>query len=342
MKKTLLSLAAIALAWGVMGASYALTISDLFSNGDPLVDDAYAQLLNNYDAWWYTEASITACENAEDGITITSPIVTDEMMYEAPEYRIFVSPYRVEQLRSWDGSIDPSRIVMKKFKREWTATEFTVNLWLSDGLAADTPYYAFISPVDEYDGVWAPSQEFCFQISQNICMLDACDTFESIVNPAPIEPENNEENVNPEDIIGNEEWEEGVHGAACVWMDLAHVSHTVRWDKLSLTWTAVDWNEVDIAIFNPDEEIYEKLATVKMSDEKYVYTMRWNGEQNFLLTTSCGELRYKADAAMGEPQKDPEIVTPATGPAENILYIAIAAIVIYGAYTIFFRKSENN
>jgi hypothetical protein len=34
-----------------MGASYALTISDLFSNGDPLVDDAYAQLLNNYDAW---------------------------------------------------------------------------------------------------------------------------------------------------------------------------------------------------------------------------------------------------------------------------------------------------
>jgi hypothetical protein len=79
-----------------------------------------------------------------------------------------------------------------------------------------------------------------------------------------------------------------------------------------------------------------------MSDEKYVYTMRWNGEQNFLLTTSCGELRYKADAAMGEPQKDPEIVTPATGPAENILYIAIAAIVIYGAYTIFFRKSENN
>ena len=89
-----------------------------------------------------------------------------------------------------------------------------------------------------------------------------------------------------------------------------------------------------------DDEIFEKLATVNMSDEKYVYTMRWDGEQNFMLTNDCGEIRYKADANMSpEPEK---IVTPATGPAENVLYIAIAAIILYGAYTIFFRKSENN
>jgi hypothetical protein len=36
-----------------------------------------------------------------------------------------------------------------------------------------------------------------------------------------------------------------------------------------------------------------------------------------------------------------KIVTPATWPAENILYIAIAAIILYGAYAIFFRKSDD-
>jgi hypothetical protein len=47
-----------------------------------------------------------------------------------------------------------------------------------------------------------------------------------------------------------------------------------------------------------------------------------------VLTNDCGEVKYKADEGITttEPEK---IVPPATGPAENILYIAIAAIVIY-------------
>jgi hypothetical protein len=91
---------------------------------------------------------------------------------------------------------------------------------------------------------------------------------------------------------------------------------------------------------NPDEEIYEKLDTVKMSDEKYTYPMRWNWVHEFRLANDCGYVKYKAEEAI-EPEKTPEIVTPATWPAENILYIAIAAIVLYGAYVIFFRKAEN-
>ncbi len=62
----------------------------------------------------------------------------------------------------------------------------------------------------------------------------------------------------------------------------------------------------------------------------------------FRLTNDCGYTKYKAEEAIKPEEKTPEIVTPATGPAENILYIAIAAIVLYGAYVVFFRKSENN
>ena len=97
---------------------------------------------------------------------------------------------------------------------------------------------------------------------------------------------------------------------------------------------------IDIAIFNPNDEVFEKIATVKMSDEKYVYPMRWNGVQNFILTNECWQAKYKADEWIKEWEPE-KIVTPATGPAENIMYIAIAAIILYGAYAIFFRKSDN-
>jgi hypothetical protein len=33
-----------------------------------------------------------------------------------------------------------------------------------------------------------------------------------------------------------------------------------------------------------------------MSDEKFDYTMQWDGEQNFMLTNGCRDLYYKADA----------------------------------------------
>ena len=77
-----------------------------------------------------------------------------------------------------------------------------------------------------------------------------------------------------------------------------------------------------------------------MNDKKFDYKMQWDGEQNFMLTNGCKEVYYKADAKQtSEPEK--EVVPPATGPAENILYIAIAAIILYGAYVVFFRKAEN-
>lgn len=78
-----------------------------------------------------------------------------------------------------------------------------------------------------------------------------------------------------------------------------------------------------------------------MSDEKFSYTMQWNGEHNFSLTNGCKEVRYKADAAIKNDEPKPIPSTPATGPAENILYIAIAAIIIYALYSVMSKKSEN-
>ena len=337
MKKSLLSLASIILAWGVFSVSYALDIEDLFSGKNPVSDDVYAQLLNNDEARWYSDAPITSCSGDQNKISIESPIALDDTMYEVLEYRLFLSPYRIDKIKSEDPSVDVSKIITKQFNLEWSPSDTVFTVWADDGLELDTAYYGFVVPINEYDEIWTASKEICFQLSSNMCMLDKeCDSFDLIVNPAPVEPEVEDVQESSEDTS-----DEQTHGAACVGMNLANVSHTQKGNTIILTWTAVDGENVDIAIFNPEQEIYENVAKVKMSDEKYVYTMKWSGEQNFTLTNDCGSVRYKADAAMKTEEKTPDIVTPATGPAENILYIAIAAIILYGAYAIFGRKSED-
>lgn len=322
MKKTLLSVAWLALVAAVAfwSVNAQVDISELFNEGTPLVDGAHAQLLNDYDSSrGYTDSTAVSCD-ANGNVTITSAIVEDSAMDPASVYNLFISPYRMDQIKSWDPSVDISKIIMKKVEVS-DDSEVSFDISSSD-VDENTPYYGFISPADMFDVVWTPSKEVCFLLSDNMCLQDsACDTLGASHNAA------------------NEEVE--MHWTTdCVWMDLANVSHTVDGNVIHLKWTAVDGDDVEIAIFDPEAEIYKSLGTAKMSDEKFDYTLQWSGEQNFMLTNGCKDLYYKADAKVTE--KEPEKIVPAaTGPAENILYVAIAAIVLYGAYVVFFRKSES-
>ncbi len=326
MKKSLLSLAGIALAVSTIGgvANAQLDISDLFYEGTPLVDGAHSKLLNEYDSTWgYSDSSTVSCDS-NGQISITSPIIEDETMDRANIYNLFLSPYRVNNIKAWDPTIDVSKIIMKKV--ELGDSDENINFLISaSDVDPNTVYYGFISPANMFDVVGTPSKEICFQIANNVCLQDsACDDINAVA-----------------DTVLAWEVTEEEHNAAsdCVWMDLANVTHTVKWDTVTLKWTAVDGDTVQIAIFDKDAEVYKNLWSVKMSDEKFDYKMQWDWEQNFMLTNGCKELYYKADAAATqEPEK---IVPAATGPAENILYIALAAIILYGAYVMFFRKADN-
>ena len=316
MKKTLLSLAGLVIAAGFGGiASAQLDISELFYEWTPLADNAYARALNEYgDNRWYVEGTSLDC-TSDNGVTIVSPTVEDSYFDKVELYRLFLSPYRVNQLKTSDSSVDTSKVIMKEEKVTNGASEVRFNLSAAD-VDPNTVYYGFILPIDIYDKVWTPSKETCFQIANNICLQEsACDTISLV------------DNVDD-------------HGAAkdCVWMDMANISHTVNGDTITLKWTAVAGDVVQIAIFDQDAEVYKSLGAVKMSDEKFDYKMQWDGEQNFSLDNGCKQVYYKADAKAGST---PEIVPAATWPAENVLYIAIAAIVLYGAYVVFFRKAEN-
>ena len=327
MKKTLLSLAGLALVsaallWGVNAQQ--LDISELFSNGAPLVDDAYSKVLTQYDtARWYLDDATVTCDSNNNTVNIVSPVVFDGDYYEVPSYRLFLSPYRIDQLKSWDSSVDQSKIIIKEVERDAASNEIRINVGEADGLDANQAYYGFVLPINDFDVVWTPTKEVCFQLNNNVCLQDsACDTLWFVASPS-------EESEVVEDF----------HWASCAWMDMANVTHTVKDGVVTLKWTAVDWDTVQVAIFDPESEVYKSLWAVSMKDEKFEYKMEWDWEQNFMLTNGCKELYYKADAKKeSEPEK---IVPPATGPAENILYVAIAAIILYGAYVVCFRKADN-
>jgi len=311
-------------------ASAELYIRDVFDSNGIASNDAYSRILNEYDSsWWYSSSDTIVCDTANDWVKITSPIITDSDLYDAPNYRLFLSPYRVNKLKNWE-SIDTSKMIViesRKTSDSEMSVEFDISA--SDWFDNNQIYYGFLLPITDYDEIWTPSNELCFQLSNNMCLLgNACDTMGVVANPV-------EEHWAAETTT--------THGAGCVWMDLANVSHTVSNDTITLKWTSLwDWSAVQIAIFDPEEEIYKSLWTAKMDDEKFEYKMQWNGEQNFSLTNWCKEVYYKADAKITTPTEPEKVVTPATWPAENILVIAIVAIVLYGVYAIFFRKSENN
>ncbi len=326
MKKSLLSLAGLALASAVFfwSVNAQVEISDLFYDGAPIADNAHSRLLNEYDSSrWYINTSVDC--NANNWVTITSPVVEDADIDRANIYNLFVSPYRLNQIKSSDSSVDASRIMMKKVEIGDGTENVRFDISPYD-VDPNTIYYGFIAPVDMFDVVGTPSKEICFKIDSNLCLQDtSCDSIVAMTT-------------------AQEWWNELIeqHGAACVWMDLANVTHIINGDTITLKWTAVDGDVVEIGIWDPEAENYKSLWTAKMSDEKFDYKMQWDWEQNFQLTNGCKEVFYKADAKRWEKEKTPEkIVTPATGPAENILYIAIAAIVLYGAYVIFFRKADN-
>ena len=346
MKKSFWSIiwiATVLLSFGSIVSASDFYISDVFKDGKAL-DNAYTRILNEYDTtWWYSSLNAPTCDSIDGGVVITSPIVSDAELYPAPNYRLFLSPYRVSQLKNWDESIDKSKIIVKEYITK-ASEDAVFNLSTADGLDSNQVYYAFLLPINDYDEVWIPSNEFCFQIGNNMCVWDeACDAMWLVVQPTEVWSQTVENTPNTPEETSH--WvapiTEDQHGAACAWMNLANVTHTISSDNvITLRWTSLwDGSIVQIAVFDPNDEVYKPLGSVKMDDENFSYKMQWDGEHNFSLTNWCKEVYYKVDAKRDTPVQP--IVPAVTGPAENILYIAIAAIILYGVYAVFFRKSEN-
>jgi len=62
-------------------------------------------------------------------------------------------------------------------------------------------------------------------------------------------------------------------------MNLANVTHVVVGNQVTLRWTAINGSDkVDILLRDPTAEVFNELANVNMSAEKYTFTATRNGE----------------------------------------------------------------
>jgi hypothetical protein len=88
--------------------------------------------------------------NSDNGVNIAASVVEDSYLDKAKLYRLFLSPYRISQLKSSDPSVDVSRIIMKEVIPDPNAGDVKFNISSSD-VDANTVYYGFILPIDSYD-----------------------------------------------------------------------------------------------------------------------------------------------------------------------------------------------
>ncbi len=109
----------------------------------------------------------------------------------------------------------------------------------------------------------------------------------------------------------------------CEWMDSAKVSHTIDNDIITLKWNAIEWDNVEILIYDPQKEVYKTLWTVGMSNRTFTYKVKRTGEQNFLLNNWCNEYNYKINIKTIEEQEDTSdfwtiSITNPNNPSEKI------------------------
>ena len=100
----------------------------------------------------------------------------------------------------------------------------------------------------------------------------------------------------------------------CEWMEEAKVSHTIDNDTVTLKWDTIEWDNVEISIYDQEDETYRKLWTVNMNDKKFTYKIKWQWEQLFALTNGCDEYHYKVNVNLKDEDNincDDEVVKSA-------------------------------
>ncbi|MDR0369829.1 MAG: hypothetical protein LBH96_04955 [Candidatus Peribacteria bacterium] len=257
------------------------------------------ELLQNA-SFGYSDTDKISVETIDTSkITLVSPIIRDIGGDYVQIYRTTYSPYLIEDLELMDTQTLST--TMKSIDTRLRSGEPSVKIMLGveDGLTASETYYVMVTPVDMYDALGTSSQQLCFNLEKELyAMGDDCLTFKEEHSSATT----------------NAELE---HNAPRADMSLANITHTINGNTVSLGWTRVEGSDkIDIFLFDPSVEKFVRLDSVKMSDEKYDYVMKWDGEHIFRFIPLDGgrEYDYNVQAmrtSTEEPKKEEKpVVTP--------------------------------
>ena len=122
----------------------------------------------------------------------------------------------------------------------------------------------------------------------------------------------------------------------CDWMKYASISHTVKNDTITFNWNAIEWDTVEISIFDPIKETYKKIGTTKMNNEEFSYKIKWEWEQNFKFSNGCDNYYYKVNVSLNDKDSaklDWNLVNNIKKTVEFKSYEVSKKIVFSGIYT---------
>lgn len=256
--------------------------------------------------WYAATQKISVSQITASKVVISTPKIQDDIGNDIKTYTVMYSQSPLSAILENTALLDQSK------EKTFTFTTVTGTVFLELNATADTidpskAYYISVIPKDQAGILWEISNEIRFKMANQ--------------------------------STGEGTYTGGLtHAAAGADMNLANVTHVVAGNQVTLRWTAINGSDkVDIFLRNPTSEVFTKLATVNMSDERYVFTATRNGEFiiNFMPNNGGREKRYTftiAGVTGTTPTVKPIVKVPHVGPAENIVVALFIAFVLYLLY----------
>ncbi|MDR0860637.1 MAG: hypothetical protein LBO09_06805 [Candidatus Peribacteria bacterium] len=335
MKKLAISLTSL-----VVGASAFVTAQSM-----PAVSDLAKDLPHGYTG--ASQVSFVSIDASE--VKLESPLLNDKYGEAMRDYKISYSPYFIDD-------VDQAYLQLSGKDFRFTSANISIDgkvsfsLGVQDGVVATQSYYLVITPFTTYyspaindkNEIGIPSKQFCFNLAEaRYGSGEDCRDFDTmfISTPTPAETIPTLSTTEGESTDSYAQ-----HGAASTDWGLANVTHTISGNTITLRWTAVENGGLaDLLLFDLQQEKFIRLATVKMSDERYDYTMTRDGQHLFRFRPLDGgkEVRYpvqamKTDDTPPPPPKIEEV--PKTGPVEDALGMVVIALLVYGGYKLYKKR----
>ena len=329
MKKQLSLLALLALgAWAVSAAN--LDLNQVF---DQNLGYGYTEN-QNIQALGFQDANGTKNPSK---FLVKTPILKDAKDSAVGEYYVLLWDKPMVNYISGERSLNLRNDLLELPVYSTMDIEGEVELGIdASAVNTGTSYYGVVVPVDDNVLYGKYSREFCFNFAdQRFAQGEACATFD---NPKGVKVASTDNSLNALESSDDVE-----HNAAGADMNLADISHSVKGNVITLTWTAVPGSSnVEIKVYDEKTADYQTLATVPMSQEKYEYTYENTPKElifAFIPKDSKGkEKRYNVNVREEEDVK-PEIKNvPATGPVENVLVMAGITLMLYAGYRVFQKR----
>lgn len=254
-------------------------------------------------------------------VTFESPFILDWSWNKITKYRIMYGQKSLNEME------EDTSLLSWSMEKQFNITDSSTSTFKMDLIATwdniswDKIYYILVIPEASNWIFWEISNEMCFKLDTRIY-----GEWNDCINWNWITPEDD-------------------HNAWWADMSLANISFTKDWNTITLRRISLDWSdEVEIFLWNRDDEEYKKLWTANMNDEEFAFTTNKNGEHRVKFIPDNGGIEhvytFQVSWLSGPWPEEPWVPkVPKVWPKENIIAILIFTFIVYLIYRRAKRQS---